>query len=81
MVLGDLSQHVIDQVLKIKRPALNLNKLALLGKGNTMFKKEKDPLEKLDSPIRINNSSLFMFHIDSKFRRFCLKLTEEPELI
>ena len=49
VILGDLSKHVIDNVLKLKRPALNLGKLALMGKGNTMFQKAKDPLEKLDS--------------------------------
>lgn len=33
VVLGDLSTHVIDEVLKVKRPSLNLNKLSILAKG------------------------------------------------
>ena len=45
-----------------------------------MFKKEKDPLELLDSEKKSDNSSLLIFHIDSPLRRICLRLTEEPEL-
>jgi len=36
VVLGDLSTHVIDEVLKLKRPSLNLNKLSILVKGQNM---------------------------------------------
>lgn len=36
VVLGDLSQHVIDEVLKLKRPALNLASLAVLAKGQNL---------------------------------------------
>jgi hypothetical protein len=37
-VLGDLSTHIIDEVLKIKRPALNLVKLSILAKGQSLGK-------------------------------------------
>lgn len=46
-----------------------------------LFPKDKDPLEKLDSDKRMENSSLFLFHIDMKLRRNFLRLAEEPEAV
>ena len=129
VVLGDLSEHVIDEVLKLKRPPLNINKLAILAKGLggigklNMFTnlKPKDSsrsvavnmldanstrsfgsgvmkiddvqnqmdLDDIQSEVSdmlfaddfLTNSSLYIFHIDMKIRRFCLLLAEPRNLV
>lgn len=70
-----MSDHIVSQVLKLERPKFNLHKLQLLGKGNSIYQNQ-DPLKKLDSEKTWVNSSLYLFHLDSRLRRACLRLVE-----
>lgn len=129
VVLGDLSEHVIDEVLKLKRPPLNINKLGILAKGiggigklnmfSSLKPKESSrnmavnmldanstrsfgsgvmkiddvqnqmDLDDIQSEVSdmlfaddfFTNSSLYIFHIDMKIRRFCLLLAEPRNLV
>ena len=60
------------------RPQLSIERIQVLAKSSNMFRKEKDPLADLD---KRGDRSLFIFDIDSKFRRKCLRLTEEQEAV